>query len=145
MRVGSHEGQATARRMPPLDGVSAARQSPAVRALLLGALLILHTALPGHAQAPSPPPLTLDEVMTAALSANPALAAVRLGRAEAQARGEVARQRPNPELSIEESKDYPRDSAVLSVPVERGGKRQRRDPPAPGPGPRQAGGGPRPG
>jgi cobalt-zinc-cadmium efflux system outer membrane protein len=85
-------------------------------------------ALPGKGQAPAPPaaPLTLDEVMSSALAANPALAAARLGRAEAQARGEVARQRPNPELSVEESKDYPRDAAVLSVPIERGGKRQRR-------------------
>jgi outer membrane protein, heavy metal efflux system len=96
-----------------------------VRALLLSALLILQIAPPGRAQSPSPP-LTLDEVMTAALAANPALAAARLGRAEAQARGEVARQRPNPELSIEEARDYPRDAATLSVPVERGGKRQRR-------------------
>ncbi len=100
-----------------------------MRALLLGTLLSFQIALPGRAQAPAPPPpqaLTLDEVMTAALSANPALAAARLGRAEAQARGEVARQRPNPELAIEEARDYPRDAATLSVPVERGGKRQRR-------------------
>lgn len=96
-----------------------------MRALLLSALLVLQTAPPGRAQSPSPP-LTLDEAMTAALAANPALAAARLGRAEAQARGEVARQRPNPELSIEEARDYPRDAATLSVPVERGGKRQRR-------------------
>lgn len=112
-----------------LDGVSVTRQSPRVRALALGTLLILQTtqiAPPGQAQSPSPPPLSLDDAMTSALAANPALAAARLGRAEAQARGEVARQRPNPELAIEESRDYPRDSAVLSVPVERGGKRRRR-------------------
>src|SRR5437763_16118056 len=101
--------------MPPLDDACAARQSPPVRALLTGFLLIRQAALPGAAQAPSPA-LTLDEAMTAALAANPTLAAARRGRAEAQARGEVARQRPNPELSIEESKDYPRDAAVLSVP-----------------------------
>ncbi len=102
---------------------------PSVRALFLTALLSLQMALPGNGQAPAPPAapaLTLDEVMSSALAANPALAAARLGRAEAQARGEVARQRPNPELSIEESKDYPRDAAVLSVPIERGGKRSRR-------------------
>jgi outer membrane protein, heavy metal efflux system len=96
-----------------------------VRALLLSALLTLQIAPPGRAQSPSSP-LTLDEAMTAALAANPALAAARLGRAEAEARGAVARQRPNPELSIEEARDSPRDAATLSVPVERGGKRQRR-------------------
>src|SRR5436853_5078759 len=101
------------------------RQSPPVRVLLLSAVPTLPLAL--QAQEPAPPPaLTLDEVMGSALAANPALAAARLGRTEAQARREVAGQRPNPELSIEESKDYPRDAAVLSVPIERGGKRQRR-------------------
>ena len=64
--------------------------------------------------------------MTAALAANPALAAARLGTEEALARGDVARQRPNPEIAIEESRDTPRDSAVVSLPIERGGKRQRR-------------------
>lgn len=70
--------------------------------------------------------MTLDEVLTAALAANPALAAARLGRNEALARGDVARQRPNPELAIEEARDFPRDSATLSLPIERGAKRQRR-------------------
>jgi cobalt-zinc-cadmium efflux system outer membrane protein len=75
---------------------------------------------------PQPPPLTLDEAMATALAANPGLAAARLGREEARARGDVARQRPNPELALEEAKDFPRDTATLSVPIERGGKRQRR-------------------
>jgi cobalt-zinc-cadmium efflux system outer membrane protein len=64
--------------------------------------------------------------MATALAANPGLAAARLGREEARARGDVARQRPNPELALEEAKDFPRDTATLSVPIERGGKRQRR-------------------
>jgi cobalt-zinc-cadmium efflux system outer membrane protein len=64
--------------------------------------------------------------MSSALAANPGLAAARLGREEAQARGNVAGQRPNPELLLEEAKDFPRDAATLSVPIERGGKRQRR-------------------
>ena len=70
--------------------------------------------------------MTLDDAMTAALAANPALAAARLGRKEAQARGDVARQRPNPEIALEESRDTPRDAATVSLPIERGGKRQRR-------------------
>jgi cobalt-zinc-cadmium efflux system outer membrane protein len=71
--------------------------------------------------------LTLEEALTTAIAANPAIAAARLGREEARARGDVARQRPNPELSFEESpQDFPRDTAALSVPIERGGKRRRR-------------------
>jgi outer membrane protein, heavy metal efflux system len=90
---------------------------------LLGILLVSAAALHGQ----QPAPLTLEEALTAALSANPALAAARLGREEARARGDVARQRPNPELSFEESpQDFPRDTASLSVPIERGGKRRRR-------------------
>ncbi len=92
-------------------------------AALLGALLVTATALHGQ----QPAPLTLDEAMTAALAASPALAAARLSREEARARGDVAGQRPNPELSFEESpQDFPRDTAALSVPIETGGKRRRR-------------------
>src|SRR4051794_2023286 len=72
------------------------------------------------------PPLSLEDAMTAALAANRTLAAARLGREEALARQDVARQRPNPELAIEESRDAPRDSATVSLPIERGGKRERR-------------------
>jgi cobalt-zinc-cadmium efflux system outer membrane protein len=96
--------------------------------VLLGALLALQAARPGGAQATPPAaPLTLDEAMTTALAASPALRAAALGRAEAAARGEVARQRPNPEIAIEESpQDFPRDAATVSLPIERGGKRRRR-------------------
>lgn len=89
--------------------------------LLFGAIALFAARLGAQ-----PPPLSLEEAMTAALAANPALAAARLGREEALARGDVARQRPNPEIAIEESRDTPRDSAVVSLPIERGGKRQRR-------------------
>ncbi|HEV7786846.1 MAG TPA: TolC family protein, partial [Thermoanaerobaculia bacterium] len=98
---------------------------------LLGAALLL--AAPLAAQ-PAPAPtaqqqaaaMTLDEAMATALAANPSLAAARLGREEVRARVDVARQRPNPDLAIEEAKDFPRDSATLSLPIERGAKRQRR-------------------
>ncbi|HEY8013614.1 MAG TPA: TolC family protein, partial [Dongiaceae bacterium] len=94
---------------------------------LLGAASMLGAPLSGQ-QTPAPQAgaMTLDEAMAAALAANPALAAARLGREEAQARGDVARQRPNPEIAIEESRDTPRDAATVSLPIERGGKRQRR-------------------
>jgi cobalt-zinc-cadmium efflux system outer membrane protein len=101
-----------------------------VNVLLAGALALQITlpAAPSPAGPSAPPPaaLTLEEAMSSALSANPGLAAARLGREEAKARGNVAGQRPNPELLLEEAKDFPRDAATLSVPIERGGKRQRR-------------------
>lgn len=71
-------------------------------------------------------PLTLDEAIAAALAANPALAAARLGRTEAAVREEIARQRPNPELQLSEQRDAPRDAAALAFPIETGGKRRRR-------------------
>jgi cobalt-zinc-cadmium efflux system outer membrane protein len=92
-------------------------------AALLGAIFLSTPCL--HGQPPAAG-LTLDEVMAAALSASPGLAAARLGRAEAQARRDVARLRPNPELTLEETNDLPRDSASISLPLERGGKRRRR-------------------
>ena len=70
--------------------------------------------------------MTLDEVMTAALSTNPDLAAARFGRAEAQARRDVARQRPNPDLTLERQKEFPREAATVSQPFETAGKRRRR-------------------
>src|ERR1700681_1336307 len=92
----------------------------------LGAASILGASLSGQQPPAATAPLSLQDAMTAALAANPALAAARLGRDEARARGDVARQRPNPELAIEEARDFPRDSATLSLPIERGGKRERR-------------------
>ncbi|HEX4496178.1 MAG TPA: TolC family protein, partial [Thermoanaerobaculia bacterium] len=86
------------------------------------AVLALFAAGPVAGQTP----LTLDEAMATALAANPSLTAARLGREEAVARGEVARQRPNPELLLEEARDYPRDAATVSVPLERGAKRRAR-------------------
>jgi outer membrane protein, heavy metal efflux system len=98
------------------------------------AVLALLAAAPLPGQPPPAPAgaatpqqaLTLNEAMTSALSASPALRAAGLGRAEAAARGDVARQRPNPEITLEETNDKPRDMATLSLPIERGGKRRRR-------------------
>jgi outer membrane protein, heavy metal efflux system len=92
---------------------------------LLGAASVPAAPLVGQPTAAAPA-MTLDEALSVSLAANPALAAARLGREEALARQDVARQRPNPELAIEESRDTPRDSATVSLPIERGGKRQRR-------------------
>ena len=71
-------------------------------------------------------PLTLDEAFALAERASPALAAERLQVPVASAGVGVARQRPNPELAFEESKETPRDALSLTVPIELGGKRGRR-------------------
>jgi len=105
------------------------RLAAALAAVLALAFPLAGQQLPSSVAVAAPPQtasLTLEEVMEAALAANPALAAARLGRQEAQARQDVARQRPNPDLSLERTNDLPRDSATLSLPIERGGKRQRR-------------------
>ena len=97
------------------------------RKLPLALAAALAAALPLAGQQPlQPSPLTLDEAMAIALPVSPALAAARLGREEAQARRDVARLRPNPELNVERTNDLPHDAASLSVPIERGGKRARR-------------------
>ena len=97
-------------------------------ASLLGAVFLSAACLRGQQAPASEPaaPLTLDEVLAEALSASPALAAARLGRVEAQARRDIARLRPNPDLNLERTNDLPHDAATLSVPIERGGKRGRR-------------------
>ncbi|HEV2851633.1 MAG TPA: TolC family protein [Thermoanaerobaculia bacterium] len=82
--------------------------------------------LAGGATLAQTPSLTLDEALAQALSASPALAASRLGRAEAQARRDIARLRPNPDLNVERTNDLPHDAASVSIPIERGGKRGRR-------------------
>src|SRR5258706_3323807 len=92
---------------------------------LVGAASVPAAPLVGQPVAAAPA-MTLEEALSVSLAANPALAAAQLGREEALARQDVARQRPNPELAIEESRDTPRDSATVSLPIERGGKRQRR-------------------
>src|SRR4029453_8806781 len=98
-------------------------------AALLGAVFLSAACLRGQpAPAPEPPaaPLTLDEALALALAASPSLAAARLSREEARARQDVARQRPNPELALEEQKEFPRDAAPGSPPIETAGERDRR-------------------
>jgi cobalt-zinc-cadmium efflux system outer membrane protein len=72
------------------------------------------------------PPLTLAEALDLALAANPGIAAARLKSAVARAGIDVARERPNPSLSLEEDKETPKDSATLALPIETAGKRRLR-------------------
>ena len=77
------------------------------------------------AQSPAVP-LTLSEALARALAANPAIAAARLQRPVALAGIAVAGERPNPDVQYEASKETPRQAITATLPIELGGKRQRR-------------------
>jgi cobalt-zinc-cadmium efflux system outer membrane protein len=76
--------------------------------------------------APAETPLTFRQAVDLALAANPGLAAARLQGEVARAGIGVARQRPNPELTLEETNELPHDLATLSQTFETAGKRRRR-------------------
>jgi cobalt-zinc-cadmium efflux system outer membrane protein len=70
--------------------------------------------------------LTLRQALDLAVAANPGLAAARLQGEVARAEVGVARQRPNPELTFEETNELPHDAATLAQTFETAGKRRRR-------------------
>src|SRR2546425_5422300 len=72
------------------------------------------------------PPLTLDEAFALAATNNRTITAARLRRAVDQAGIDVARERPNPDLRYEQSKETPHESLTAAQLVELGGKRGRR-------------------
>jgi cobalt-zinc-cadmium efflux system outer membrane protein len=93
-------------------------------------LTLLLTAAGASAQTPAPTPqapgLTLAAAIEQALGANRTIAAARLQRPIDAAGLGVAGERPNPELSYELSKETPRQAIGVTLPIELGGKRQRR-------------------
>jgi cobalt-zinc-cadmium efflux system outer membrane protein len=102
------------------------RLSKASLALLLGIACALGPPAV-QAETPDPtPPLSLSQAIDLALSANPGLVGARLQAAVAEANVAVARQRPNPELVLEEARETPHDAATLSQTIETAGKRRRR-------------------
>ena len=78
------------------------------------------------AQGPPGGALTLQAALDRALTANPAIAAARLRNPIDVAGLAVARERLNPEASIEFQKETPKQSYGFSVPLELGGKRAKR-------------------
>lgn len=81
------------------------------------------------AQTPPPQaasPLTLAAAIERALAANQTIAAARLQRPVDVAGVAVAGERPNPEVVYEWSKETPRQAVGATLPIELGGKRQRR-------------------
>ena len=100
------------------------RDLPALTLMALAVLL--GSRVPARAQNAAPPALTLGDAITRALSANPTIAAARLQRPVDAAGVGVARERPNPDLTYEASKDTPRQAIGGTLPIELGGKRQSR-------------------
>lgn len=78
------------------------------------------------AQAVTTNSLTLDAAIERALVANPTIAAARLRGPINAASLAVARERLNPEATVEIAKETPRQAFGLAVPLELGGKRAKR-------------------
>lgn len=92
--------------------------------LIVGLLAIASSAV--TAQSPPGATLTLQAALDRALAANPTIAAARLRGPIDLAALAVARERLNPEASIELQKETPKESYGFSVPLELGGKRSKR-------------------
>lgn len=84
------------------------------------------TTLAAQQPSPAAAPLSLDQALAAALANNPAIAAARLQRPVDEANVGVARERPNPDLTFDGTRETPREAVGLSVPIELGGKRGAR-------------------
>jgi outer membrane protein, heavy metal efflux system len=89
-------------------------------------LTALLAATPSDAQPAPGDVLTLQAAMERAFAANPTIAAARLGAAINLASLEVARERLNPEATVEVEKETPKQAFGLTVPLELGGKRAKR-------------------
>jgi outer membrane protein, heavy metal efflux system len=97
------------------------------RCMACAGLLTLFMAGRVAAQpAPAGDSLTLEAAMARALAANPTLAAARLRGAANLAGVAVARERLNPEASVELEKETPKQAYGVAVPLELGGKRSKR-------------------
>lgn len=76
---------------------------------------------------PAPPAtLTLSDAFARAEAANLSLRAARLRRSISAAETGVAREIPNPEARVEFERETPKQAYGLALPIELGGKRQRR-------------------
>ena len=94
--------------------------------LPLALVIALSLAAPGLAQSPTAGALTLQAAIERAFAANPAVAAARLGRAVNVAGLALASERLNPEATVELEKETPKQAFGFAVPLELGGKREKR-------------------
>lgn len=102
-----------------------------VRKLILTASLFALGALAVSAQDAlfaqgTSQPLSLEQAWSLALQHNPDIRVARLQRPIDLAGIAVAGERPNPEVAYERSKETPRQSVGVTVPIELGGKRGSR-------------------
>lgn len=96
------------------------------QAILIGTLTLAAVATAPVMAAQPPSSLSLSDALARALDANPTLAAARAARAIDAAGIDAARQRPNPEVSVEVERETPHWAFAGTVPLEIAGKRQRR-------------------
>jgi cobalt-zinc-cadmium efflux system outer membrane protein len=93
--------------------------------LTTGYLLVSAPSAILHAQTPNAP-LTLDAAIARALENNRAIVAARLFRPVSAAGVGVASERLNPDLTYEAERETPKQSFTFTLPIELGGKRDRR-------------------
>jgi cobalt-zinc-cadmium efflux system outer membrane protein len=96
------------------------------RSVLGASALSLLMLSPALAQVGAGRSLTLSAAIERALAANPTIAAARLRGAIDVAGLAVARERPNPEATIEVEKETPKQAFGVVLPLELGGKRAKR-------------------
>ena len=102
-------------------------KTSAMRGLRAAAVAVGALGVGLAAQTTTPPAgLSLSDAFSRAIDANPALRAARLQRPIDTAGIAVAGERPNPELAYELSKETPRQSIGVTLPIELGGKRSSR-------------------
>ena len=89
-------------------------------------LLPLLFAAPAAAQTVPADSLTLQAAMDRAMASNPTIAAARMRRAINVAGVAVAGERLNPEGTFEIEKEAPKQSFAFAMPLELGGKREKR-------------------
>jgi cobalt-zinc-cadmium efflux system outer membrane protein len=94
--------------------------------MVIASLTMSITAAAVRAQTTAGEPLTLGGAMARALAANPTIAAARLTAAVNLADLAVARERLNPEVSVEIEKETPKQAFGIATPLELGGKRAKR-------------------
>lgn len=113
----------------PPEALPAGAAPPAAAAAVPPAAAAAPAASAADAAAGAAPvalTLSLAQAIELALVANRSLAAARLARPIAGANLAVARERPNPDLLLEQLRETPHEAATLSLPIETAGKRERR-------------------
>jgi outer membrane protein, heavy metal efflux system len=92
----------------------------------LAAALAACAALSAQGQPAAGPGLTQEQAVAIALASNKTIAAARLRRPVDLAGVDVANERPNPELTYENTRETPTQAIGMAFPIELGGKRGAR-------------------